>query len=774
MDDPARAVPAATPFTQLGAWVTARPRAVAAAFAVLLALSAVYAAQVAQRLPAGGFDVPGSDSFRVGEVSQARLGVGKPDLVLLYRRTDGGEMKSAQAAALVSDALDPVLADPDVLGVTSYYDTSLDSFVSRDGRTALVLLSMVGDDGHKVQVYRRIEPALRAAGPELSLEIGGNAAAATLAQEIAADDVRKAESIALPIAALLTLFFFRSLVAALLPVLIGGLCVASASALVGVVSHVVEISVFALNVCAFLGLGLSIDYALLLVQRFREELGLGRPVRDAVIVTLDTAGRAVWVSGMTVAVSLLVLVWVPVPLLRSVALGGVLAVTTALLGALVLLPALLAWLGPRVNRLAVASTDVAGPSPFWHRVGEFSMRHPISTALLCTATLIVLASPVLRLRSAVPDARMFGRESEVRRVEDAIGDPALFDPSGASSLQILLETNGPVLAPDGLRAVRRYLDGLARTPGVAELRTPLLELDPDALGVEALAARAASPQLAPALARSVHEDLALVVAVGAHPWRSEEAAQTVEAVRALPEPGLESVSVGGSTAQLVDVRGALRGYGSIAAILVMGWNLAILLGAFRSVVVPIKAVVMNVLSLGASYGVLVWVFQEGHLSRWLGFEALGGIDPTIPLVMFAVVFGLSMDYEVFLLSRIQEEYHRLRDNRTSVIEGLARTGRVISSAALILFVVIGAFAAGDLIYVKELGVGMGAALLLDVTLVRALLVPATMQLLGHWNWWAPRWLAAELGPLDAARGPRDEREQHERADGHAVRPERGR
>jgi RND superfamily putative drug exporter len=206
------------------------------------------------------------------------------------------------------------------------------------------------------------------------------------------------------------------------------------------------------------------------------------------------------------------------------------------------------------------------------------------------------------------------------------------------------------------------------------------------------------------------------------------------------------VSVGGPTAQLVDSRGALAEYGSIAALLVVGWNLAILFGAFRSVVVPIKAVLMNVLSLGASYGILVWVFQEGHFASWLGIEAFGGIDPTIPLVMFAVVFGLSMDYEVFLLSRIQEEYRRTGDNRASVIEGLARTGRVISSAALILFVVIGAFAAGDLVYVKELGVGMGSALLLDVTLVRALLVPATMQLLGHWNWWAPRWLAHDPAP----------------------------
>jgi RND superfamily putative drug exporter len=759
-------------FTRLGAWVTARPRAVCAVFALGLALSGGYAAEVARRLPAGSFDVPGSDSFRVTEVAQARLGVGKPDLVLLYERTDGGDMKSSQAAALVSDALDAAVSDPDVLGVTSYYDTSLESLLSRDGRRALVLLSMSGDDGHKVQVFRRLEPLLRDTGSLLTVSIGGNAAAANLAQETAARDIRKAESIALPIAALLMLFFFRSAVAALLPVGIGALCVASGSALAGVVSHFLSISVFALNVCAFLGLGLSIDYALLLVQRFREELALGRATRDAVIVTLDTAGHAVWTSGLTVAVSLLVLVWVPVPLLRSVAVGGVLAVATALLGALVALPALLAWLGPRVNRFAVARTTETGPSPFWQRVGRLSMRHPIATAIICSALLLAIASPALRMKSIVPDARMFGLDSEVRRVEDTIGDPAQFDPSGASSIQVLLETEGPMLAAGSLQAAQRLIAELARVPGVAGVRTPLLELDP-ALDPGALARAAASPRLAPALARSVDDDLALVVAIGAHPWRSEEAAATVARVRALSEPGLR-VSVGGPTAQLFDSRGALRDYGAVAAVLVVGWNLAILLGAFRSLVVPLKAVLMNVLSLGASYGVLVWVFQEGHLAGWLGIEAFGGIDPTIPLVMFAVVFGLSMDYEVFLLSRIQEEYRRTRDNQASVIEGLARTGRVISSAALILFVVIGAFAAGDLVYVKELGVGMGSALLLDVTLVRALLVPATMQLLGRWNWWAPRWLAAELAPLDAAGAPRDGGDEDEQARRHAVRPERGR
>lgn len=249
------------------------------------------------------------------------------------------------------------------------------------------------------------------------------------------------------------------------------------------------------------------------------------------------------------------------------------------------------------------------------------------------------------------------------------------------------------------------------------------------------------------LARTVDRDLALVTAQGTSPWRSPEAAATVLAIRALPHPGLE-VEVGGPTALLVDIRGTLESYGALVALLVVAWNLVVLFAAFRSVLVPLKAVVMNALSLGASYGLLVLVFQDGHLAGLLDFEPPGGIEATIPLVMAAVVFGLSMDYEVFLLSRIREAYLREGDNQGSILAGLANTGRIISSAALILLVVIGAFAAGELIYVKEIGVGMAGAIALDVTLVRALLVPATMRLLGDWNWWAPGWLG---GGAPAAR-----------------------
>ncbi|HEY8122995.1 MAG TPA: MMPL family transporter, partial [Myxococcota bacterium] len=524
------------------------------------------------------------------------------------------------------------------------------------------------------------------------------------------------------------------------PILVGGFAMASCAALARLGSNFMEISIFSLNVAAFLGLGLSIDYALLLVQRFREETGKGLSPRDATATTLDTAGRAIFVSGLTVVVSLAVLIPVPVPILRSIAIGGSLAVLASLLGALLLLPALLAWLGPHVNWGAIGrAPEATAPSPFWRRVGGFSMQHPWRTMLACLVVLAAFASPVLHMQSAVPDTRMFASDSEVRRVDKALGDAARFDPGGASIMQVVATAPGDPLVPNNLGLLRAYVARIAAVPGVTEVRTPLRDLDPLALSEREIRDKAAADPLATRVRRTIHEHTALLIAGNAYPWRSLAAARVLDAVRAVPRPGLD-VKIGGATAQMNDLKAVMRSWGSRAALLVLAWNFLVLLFAFRSVFVPLKATLMNILSLSASYGLLVWVFQDGHLSGLLNFEPLEGIDPTIPVILFAVVFGLSMDYEVFLLSRIQEEWRRTGDNRESVLQGISHTGRIITSAALILIVVIGAFAAGDLVYVKQVGVGIAAAVALDVTLVRALLVPATMQLMGEWNWWAPRWM----------------------------------
>jgi RND superfamily putative drug exporter len=730
-----------TPYARLGGALARGRVAVAAVFAALLAAAAFYGAGAAEHLPAGGFEVPGSESDLAIKEAERRFGVGAPDVLVLYRDASS-DVRDPLFGAGVLDLLEIVLEDVGVVGATTYWDTSQETLVSHDKHETLVIVSLAGSNADKLATLKRIEPLLRDAPEPTEVEIGGHVAASILAQATAKVDLARAETVAVPIALVLTLLFFRSVVAALLPILIGAFAMASCAALARLGSHFTEISIFALNVAAFLGLGLSIDYALLLVQRFREETAKGLSPGEATAATLDSAGRAIFVSGLTVVVSLAVLIPVPVPILRSIAIGGSLAVLAALLGALLLLPALLAWLGPRVNWGAIGrAPEMAAPSAFWRRVGGFSMRHPWLTMLACLLLLALFASPVLHMQSAVPDTRMFASESEVRRVDRALGDPTRFDPGGASIMQVVVSAPGDPLAPENARRLRAYAARIRAVPGVTEVRTPLNDLDPDRFSAAELREQASADPLATEVRRTIHEHTALLIAGNQHPWRSLAAAEVLDAVRAVPRPGLD-VQIGGATAQMNDLKAVMKDWGLGAAGLVLAWNLLVLLLAFRSLFVPLKATLMNVLSLSASYGLLVWVFQDGNLSGLLGFEPLEGIDPTIPVILFAVVFGLSMDYEVFLLSRIREEWLRSGDNRESVLHGIEHTGRIITSAALILIVVIGAFAAGDLVYVKQVGVGIAAAVALDVTLVRALLVPATMQLMGAWNWWAPRGLRA--------------------------------
>ncbi len=740
---PAAALSAEALLSRLGRLLAARPRRIAFGFAALLAASSLYGAGVAEQLQAGGIDVPGSESEEAGRLLEQHLGIGTPDLIAVLHRPEG-DVRTAAYATRVLDGLDRLYLHPAIAGVVSHYDTGLASLVSQDGHRTLLLVDLEGRPAEQMAVLPEVEALLHELFP--GVEIGGPTPASALAQEIAGKDVLRAELHALPIAGVLTLIFFRSAVAALLPILIGGFALAGTAAGTRLAANLMDVSIFSMNVGAFLGLGLSIDYALLIVQRFREELPRAASVPDAVAATLETAGHAVLVSGLTVMLSLAVLFVVPVPMLGSIGLGGNLAVASALFGALVLLPALLAWLGPRVNRLRVGrARGLSGPSPLWAAIARLSMRHPVSTACACALALLALGAPALRMQAVMPDARTFPGDTEVRRVEERLANPLEFDPSGASSIQIALRTPGLATDPRNLRAIQDYLERLRGVAGLREVRTPLGSLDPDVRSELELARAASEPELELQLARSVRGDFALVSALGSHPWRSREAAATVMEIREIPHPGLE-VLVGGPTAIMVDEKNTVARYAGWVALLVVGLNLVVLFAAFRSVLVPVKAAIMNLLSLGASYGVLVLVFQDGHFSELLGFQSPGGLEPTIPLVLAAIVFGLSMDYEIFLLSRIQEEYLKHGDNHRSIVAGVSHTGRIISSAALILLVVIGAFAAGTLIFVKEIGVGMAAAIALDVTLVRALLVPATMHLLGDWNWWAPRWLGGGRVP----------------------------
>ncbi len=739
---------------RLASWLARRSRPVVLVFLVVSLAAGVYAASVASRLRSAGLEAPESESNRVAAVLFERLGFGQPDVVAILH-TPGESVRDSLFVTRVLDALEALHEDEGVATALSYYNTGLESLVSLDGEQTVVIIDLAGSAADAIETLDRIEPVLSEIGAEL--EIGGLVAAELLGQEIAARDIARAERLALPLAALLTLVFFRSAVAALLPVLIGAWSLAATTALIGLLAAFMDVSVFALTVGTFLGLGLSLDYSLLVVQRFRDELAAGWPPAEAAATMLDTAGRAVWVSALTVAVSVAVLVVVPVPLLRGVGLGGVLAVATAAFGALVLLPAALVWLGPRVDRWPLFRRKPAtGPSPLWLRISEISLRHPWTTAGACIALLLTLALPGARMKGVLPDARIFPADAAVRRVEERLADPAVFDQAGTWAIQVLVEADEPLLETRQLRFVHGFLRELRRIAGSDNVQTPLNQLDPGRMTEAQIRSRAAKPDVEIPLAHTVDREIALVTVPSGESWRSQRAVELVKAIRELPHSNLR-ISVGGPTAYQLDVRETLSEWGRRVAVLVVAWNLLVLLYGFRSLLVPLKAVVMNLLSLAASYGFLVWAFQDAHLAGILGFDPPGGIDPTIPVVMLAVVFGLSMDYEIFLLSRIQEEYRKDGDNRRSIAYGLAHTGRIVSSAAAILIVVIGAFATGYIIYVKEVGVGVAAAILLDVTVVRALLVPATMRLMGNWNWWAPGWLgglpppAAEAPAGDATR-----------------------
>ena len=679
------------------------PRAVVLAFALAAAVGGAYGSGVAAHLEVGGLEDPGSESAQVQRILHEELGVADPDAIAVFGDPSRPAHDPSVRAAL-QRSLQAVRRDPGVEALLPPPDDPRAAMLSADGTRLAVLLDLAGGATEKQETLERIELSLRSSG--VPVEFGGELPARLYAQRAAMHDVGRAELLCLPIVAALLLWFFRGPAGAALPLAVGAFAVPSALAVIRVLAEVAHVSVFALNVSTFLGIGLSIDYALLLVTRFREELAAGRGVDDAIERTLATSGRAILVSGLLVATSLLALLAFPIVIIRTIGTAGALVVVCALVGSLLLLPAMLRLAGGRSGRFRIGPARADETSGAWHRLATAVMRRPAPVALAVLVALAALGLPFLRARSVLPDVKMFPPESEVRQVDELLAAPSGFGSLPIAPLLVLLETRGSDPASSG-----RVADALARLrslPGVRNVEAP----------------------------RAIRGGRTLVRVAASAPWRSEETRDLVARVRAL-DAGSLRVLVGGPTAAMLDARDALQRRLPLAIALIVGVNLVALLVAFRSCVVPLKAVAMNAISLSASFGVLVWVFQDGHGSALLGFEPPGGIDVTVMIVLFAIVFGLSMDYEVFLLSSIQEEYRRTGDNRASVAAGLERTGAIITRAALLLVVVVAAFAAGELIFVKELGVGMAAAIAIDATVVRALLVPATMALLGDANWWMP-------------------------------------
>jgi RND superfamily putative drug exporter len=730
---------------RLGRFVLRRRRLILVAAVAFLPLAAVVGGNVKEHLSAGGFTDPSSESARAARLLESRFKTGAPNLVVLVtaRRGTGGVPPTGAAGAATNspgasvddpaveaaglDLARRLAAEPGVRGVKSYWQLlHAPPLRSQDGRSALILGQVPGDEDAVRDTTKGFAARYHVTTGPITAELGGPGEVFRQIEDQAQRDLRRAERLSLPLTLLLLVLVFGSGVAAGLPLAVGALAVVGTFLVLRVITALTDVSIFALNLTTAMGLGLAIDYSLFIVSRYREELRAGYEPDRAVLRAMQTAGRTVAFSALTVAVSLGALLVFPLPFLRSFAYAGVGVVATAAAGALVVLPALLAVLGRRIDRLALFHPrPKAVEDGFWYRRARAVMRRPVTVVVVVTAVLVLLGVPFVHLDAGLADDRVLAPGASVRRVGDAIR--AGFSSKEGAALAVVSRAEFDAGAPGRGDEIDRYAKALSALPGVARVdaATGFYLFGSSLLGPGELSRRFVAPG----------RGTWLSVVPSVEPL-SPAGERLVRAVRRTPAPF--PVIVGGDSARLVDGKAALARRLPLALALVAVSTFVLLFLMVGSLLVPVKALALNVLSLSATFGSLVFVFQEGHFARALHFTPTGTISVFTPVLLFCIAFGLSMDYEVFLLSRIKEEVDLGHDNDDAVAVGLERTGRIVTAAALLLAVVFVAFATAQVSVVKVFGVGLALAVLVDAFLIRATLVPAFMRLAGRANWYAPR------------------------------------
>jgi len=750
-----------TPFDRLGRFVARRAWWVVGAWLAIAVVALPLAPRVPGALSAGGFILDDLESARAKTLLESELGAPPSALVVAFSSPTleaGTPAFELAASAAVKD----IAGAPHVSRVVSHLVSPRQISADRHIAYDVVFLDLPPDDSPlALPILReRLHDA-----PGLTVELAGGPAFYGDVQSVSESDLRRSELISLPLAALALLVVFGSAVAAGVPLVVGGTAVLVALASIFLVASATPMSIFVLNLATLLGLGLGVDYSLLLTSRFREELALRPPgpdrVPDAVRVTVATAGRAVFFSGLTVLLGLLGLILFEFMILRSVGIAGAIVVALAVSSALTLLPAVLTILGDRVDRLAVRHVDPAphGDGP-WARLARRVMRHPVGVLVPTLALLLLLGSPFLHIRFNAPDASILPPEVPSRAAFDKLR--TAFGEGEFAPIVLAIRTPGAATDPTNLAALYDYARRLAADPRVTRVES-LVDVDPrlTLAQYQLLYADPNGPRdrfVAEALAASTKGDVTGFTLYTPYGPNRDEGRALVKDLRdpggSLAPPTGMTVLVGGGAADVTDVVDRVAADFPRTALFIVVTTYLVLFVLLRSVVLPAKALVMNTLSIVASFGALVWIFQDGNLSAALGFQPLGFVETTQPVILFCVLFGLSMDYEVFLLSRMKEVWDRTGDNAEAVARGLERSGRIVTSAALIVVLVAGSFAFADIVLIKALGIGMAIAVALDATVVRALLVPATMRLLGRWNWWMP----ATLERLVANRLPASEAE----------------
>ena len=724
-------------------WPVRRPVPVLVLTALLCVLCAGVAAGLGDRLAAGGYAATGTRAER-DEAAAAPYGADRAELALLVRPSAAGpgpaRAATAPAAARDGERLARRLAaEQGVDSVQSYWSGRDPALLAEDGRSALILARLHGDDNDSAHTAERLVPRYTGQQGAVTVRATGPAWITADASRQARHDLLRAELIAGPLTFVLLALAFRSVVAAALPVLLGGISVVGAAALLRPLTGITDVSVFAVNLIGALGFGLAVDYALFLVSRFREETARGLPPPLAVQRSLRTAGRTVAVSASIVTAALAALLLFPFPFLRSMAYAGMHVVSQSAVAALTVLPACLVLLGDRVGRLDPLARlrwaprpTVGGDSPLWRRTAEAVTRRPVRYGLGCALLLAAMVVPFGHVQLGLPDAKILPATSQAHSAADAVQRDFAASPDGTLTVTLPETTAARGTATrEDLTAVDGYARRLSALPDASGVRAATGTYR-DGRRVDSGPGPGADSRAA---AGRSGRGTVLAVTTRADP-QSAEAAELVRHVRDTAAPG--PAHVAGRAAEVADSRDALTARLPWAAGLAAAGTALLVFLFTRSVLVPLKVVAVGALSLTAAFGAVVHIFQDGNLYALVGdFTASGRLDMTIPILLFCVAFGLAVDYELFLVSRIQEAYRETGDNTYAVVHGIARTGRLFTAAALAVAVAMGALATSRVLMLKELGVGLALAVLVDATLVRGLLVPAVMRLTGRANWWCP-------------------------------------
>lgn len=683
------------------------PKLVLLAVGAFVLLSLAVGRDVESHLKAAGFTDSASESERAGALLRGELGYDpNPGLVVVVRSSNGGKLDtSSPAVRREVDRLGSEIAQVEYIGRVANplrEGNAGTALIARDGESLVLPVYLSTDDIQDAGgiAAENVKPILAASS--LDVALGGYAAGFDETNDQTREDLTKAELIAFPILALLLLFVFRGVVAAAIPLLLGVISIVGTLLVLRVMASFADTSLFALNIATGLSLGLAVDYALLLVSRYREEIGRGGATREAHLRTVQTAGRTAVFSGLTVAAAMAALIVMPQRFLYSMAVAGTAVALLSALMAILVVPSLLALLGPRIDALSIRrGPAVSDSSDGWYRLARGVMRRPVAVALASSALLLAAASPLLWTTLTGPSA-------------EAV-------PPGQPSYDAYryLEAHYP---RDVTEAVTVTVDGGAGPGQLAALQRRVAAVDGVVRGTPFTAAG---------------EDVAYANFALDAPALSGDSQGAVHEIRALSPPGSTTALVSGNTAGFIDQKESLIEHAPLVVAIVALTTLVLLFLLTGSILLPLKTLLMNTLTLGATLGILVLAFQEGWLKTPLDYTGPAAIEVTSLVFLFAILFGLATDYAVLVMARIKERYDAGDDNEEAVAVGIGRTGRVITAAALAIAVVFLAFGVSSVFFVKQIAIGMAVGVMIDATIVRALLVPALMRLLGDWNWWAP-------------------------------------